>query len=333
MGRTGRCRTLLCRLAALLLLAGTAAVADDLPVVTLVEADFAASDLACPANGQTVYCLDPRTGAVAAVDPHAPDKRRIAIGPAPADGPRPLAIACIDTNTLAAVCRGGDTWSIRTWRLRPDATVEFSALLQETAVGVGGASAGSPHLLVGPSRDWLLVAGLPAPLPPVVRGAIAGARVGKVVDRSCPQIPDAGQVVAITANRLDETMLFTVQGDRPARLSFHDLSGRTLLELDGGLPAIHDADGSSTDGSLWVIGGDGSPERPAGLWRLDAAMDGGRQVARPECVARLAAPQAVASVSNTAVVVAHGAGGRTLVRFDLVPRKQAAAATDPGAIP
>jgi hypothetical protein len=210
--------------------------------------------------------------------------------------------------------------------------VEFSAPLQETAVGVGGASAGSPHLLVGPSRDWLLVAGLPAPLPPVVRGAIAGARVGKVADRSCPPIPGAGQVVAIAANRLDETMLFTVQGDHPARLSFHDLTGRTLLDLDGRLPAIHDAD-TSADGSLWVIGGDGSPERPAGLWRLDAAMDGGRQVARPVCVARLTAPQAVASVSNTAVVVAHGAGGRTLVRFDLVPRKQAAAATEPGAIP
>ena len=127
-------------------------------------------------------------------------------------------------------------------------------------------------------------------------------------------------------------MLFTVQGDHPARLSFHDLTGRTLLDLDGRLPAIHDAD-TSADGSLWVIGGDGSPERPAGLWRLDAAMDGGRQVARPVCVARLTAPQAVASVSNTAVVVAHGAGGRTLVRFDLVPRKQAAAATEPGAIP
>jgi len=333
MERTGRCRTLLGRLTALLLLAGAAAVADDPSAVTLVDVDFAATDLACPANGQTVYCLEPRSGAVAAVDPHTPAKRRIVIGPAPADGPRPLAIACIDTNTLAAVCWGGDTWSIRTWRLRPDAPVEFSTPLQETAMGAGGASAGSPHLLVGPSRDWLLVAGLPAPLPPLVRGAIAGARVGKVADRSCPPVPDDRQVVAIAANRLDETVLFSAQGDRPARLSFHDLAGRTLLDLDAALPAIRDADGSAADGTLWVIGGDGSPERPEGLWRLDAAMDGGRQVVRPVCVARLAAPQAVACVSHTAVVVAHGAGGRTLVRFDLVPRKPAATATAPGATP
>jgi len=326
-------RTMLRRLAWLLLLTAAPAAANDTPLVTLADTEFAASDLACPANGQTLYCLDPRTGAVVAVDPHAAAKRRTAIGPAPAAGPRPLAIACIDTNTLAAVCRGGDAWSLRTWRLQPDAAVEFSAPLQEMALGAAAESAFPPRLLVGPSRDWLLVAGLPAPLPPLLRGPIAGTRIGKVTDRSCPPLAEQARVAAVAANRLDETVLFTARGDRPARLSFHDLSGRTLLDLDSMLPAIRDAACSPADGTLWVIGGDGSADRPVGLWRLDAALDGGRQIVRPVCSARLGDPQAVACISNTAVVVAHGGSGRTLVRLDLIPRQPAATAAGPGAPP
>ena len=329
MQRGSRLRPLL-RLVAPLLLLGAAAAADD-AVVTLVDAEFAARDLACPVNGQTVYCLDPRTGAVLAVDPRTPAKRRTAIAAAPADGPRPLAIACIDTNTLAAVCQDGADWSIRTWRLQPDAVVEFSAPLQNTAVGATAESAPSPHLLVAPSRDWLLVAGLPAPLPPLVRAAIAGTRVGKPADRGCPP-RSAAAIAAVAANRLDETMLFTAPGDGPGRLTFHDLSGRPLLDLACDLPGVRDAACCAADGTLWAVGGDGSAARPEGLWRVDATMEGGRQVVRPVCVARLAAPQAVACVSHTAVVVAHGADGRTLVRFDLLSRPQAAATT-PGAPP
>lgn len=330
MKRAGRLRALLGLLAPLLLC--VAAAADDTAVVRLVDAEFAASDLACPANGQTVYCLDPRTGAVLAVDPQTPARRRTAIAAAPAAGPRPLAIACIDTNTLAAVCRDGAAWSIRTWRLQPDTAVEFSAPLQDTAVGAAAESAPSPHLLVMPSRDWLLVVGLPAPLPPLVRAVLAGTRVGKPADSGCPPHPTAA-IAAVAANRLDETMLFTAPGDRPGRLMFHHLSGRPLLDLACDLSGVRDAACCAADGTLWAVGGDDSTDRPEGLWRLDAAMAGGRQVVRPVCVARLAAPQAVACVSHTAVVVAHGAGGRTLVRFDLVPRPQAAAATTPGATP
>lgn len=333
MERPSGFRTMLRRLAWLLLLTAAPAAANDTPLVTLADTEFAASDLACPANGQTLYCLDPRTGAVVAVDPHAAAKRRTAIGPAPAAGPRPLAIACIDTNTLAAVCRGGDAWSLRTWRLQPDAAVEFSAPLQEMALGAAAESAFPPRLLVGPSRDWLLVAGLPAPLPPLLCGPIAGTRIGKVTDRSCPPLAEQARVAAVAANRLDETVLFTARGDRPARLSFHDLSGRTLLDLDSMLPAIRDAACSPADGTLWVIGGDGSADRPVGLWRLDAALDGGRQIVRPVCSARLGDPQAVACISNTAVVVAHGGSGRTLVRLDLIPRQPAATAAGPGAPP
>jgi hypothetical protein len=317
----------------LVLVAATAASAADPPLVTLADGDFAASDLACPANGQAIYCLDSRSGAVQAVDPRAGTPRRVVIAAPPAEGPRPVVIACIDTNTLVALCRDGATWSLRSWRLQPEAAVDFSAPLQETRIGEAAASAATPHLLVGPSRDWLLLAGLPAPLPPLLRGAIAGARIGRVSDRSCPAVGDDGRVQAVTTNRRDETVLFVARGAAPARLSFHDLSGRLLLDLDGTLPAIRDAACCGPDGTLWALGGDGSATHPEGLWRIDAALAGGRQVVRPVCVARLAAPQAVACVSHTAVVVAHGERGRTLVRLDLVSRPQAAAATDPGADP
>ena len=59
---------------------------------------------------------------------------------------------------------------------------------------------------------------------------------------------------------------------------------------------------------------------------IAAAIVGGRQVLRPVCVARLAGPRAVACVGNSAVVVAHGDAGRTLVRLDLVPGKATAPA-------
>jgi hypothetical protein len=321
----------------LLLVAATVASADapaaDTPLVTLADGDFAASDLACPANGQAIYCLDPRTGAVQAVEPRARTPRRVVIAAPPAGAPRPVAIGCIDTNTLVALCRGDTAWSLRTWRLQPEAAVDFSMPVQETAVGEAAVSAAPAHLLVGPSRDWLLLAGLPPPSPPLMRGAIAGARIGRVSDRSCPAVGDDGRVLAVTANRRDETVLFVARGAVPARLSFHDLSGRLLLDLDGTLPAIRDAACCGPDGTLWAIGGDGSATHPEGLWRIDAALAGGRQVVRPVCVARLAAPQAVACVSHTAVIVAHGARGRPLVRLDLPPRPQAAAATDPGADP
>ena len=319
MRRGGRSGVPLRRLAWLLVAAAAPAVADDAPVTVLAATDSAAIDLACPANGQVIYGLDGRAGAVFAVDPQPPVKPRIVVGPPPADGPRPLAIACIDANTLAALCRAGDAWSIRTWRIQPDATAEFTAPLQEIAVGDAAEPAGPPHLLVAPFRDWIMASGLPAPLPPLVRGAVAGARVGRIVGRGCPTPPQDGRVVAVAANRRDETILLVARQGRPARLAFHGLTGQLLLELDCDVPAPRDA-ACAADGTLWVIGGDRSAERPEGLWRIDAALDRGRQVARPVCIARLAAPRAVACVGAGGVAVAHGGSGETLVRIDVAPR-------------
>jgi hypothetical protein len=290
-------------------------------VVVLVERGPPVADIAVPANGQSVFCLDADSGGVVAIDPGGPGQPRPVIGAAPADGPRPQAIACIDTNTLAAVCRADGRWSLRTWRLRPDGAVEFAAPLQEVGLGEAAASPGQVHLLVGQARDWLAVAGLPAPLSPLVRAPIARASVGRSSAHGCPAPPEGTTVVAVTASPGDETALFLAR-HAGAAVSFHGLSGRTLLELDSDLPLVRDAACCRSDGTLWAVGGDrAAQERPEGLWRIDAAFAGGRQVVRPVCVARLAAPHAVACVTDSAVVVAHGDEGRTVIRYDLAARK------------
>lgn len=299
--------------------------AEQAGVVVLVERGDPVTDIAVPANGQAVFCLDGESGGVVAIDPAGPAKPRQVVGKAPPDGPRPQAIACIDTNTLAAVCRADGRWSLRTWRLRPDAAVEFAAPLQDVALGEADASAGHVHLLVGQARDWLAVAGLPAPLPALERVPIARARVGRFSTRGCPVPPAGGTIVAVAASPVDETVLFAARSAGAAGVSFHGLSGRMLLDLDCGLPLIRDAACNRTDGTLWAVAGDRTArDRPEGLWRIDAAFAGGRQVVRPVCAARLAAPRAVACVADSAVVVAHGDAGRTLVRYDLAARQPAA---------
>lgn len=304
-------------------------------VVVLVERGPPVADIACPANGQTLFCLDAESGGVTAVDPGGIVKPRLVVAAA-ADGSRARAIASIETNTLAAVCRKEAEWSLRSWRLRPDEPVPAAEPLQEVPLGEAAAGSDAVHLLVGHSRDWLAVSGPPEPLPPLLRGPIARASVGRLSDRGCPPPSAAGPVVAMTADPADALVLFTAprQGAAGA-VAFHDLTGRTLLELASDLPRIRDAASCRGDGTLWVVAGDRAvADRPEGLWRIDAAIDDGRQVLRPVCVARLTGPTAVACVGNSAVVVAHGDAGRRLVRIDLVPGKPAApAAPDKEPVP
>ena len=89
MRRPGRSGTPLGRLAWLLVATVAPATADDAPVTVLVDTDYAVTDVACPGNGQAIYGLDGRAGAVIAVDPLAPARPRIVVGSPPADGPRP----------------------------------------------------------------------------------------------------------------------------------------------------------------------------------------------------------------------------------------------------
>ena len=158
------------------LLAGIVRIAaadDTTAVVTIVDDMPAAGRLAAPATGQTLYIIDEARRAVAAVDPFDPTKRWIAIGSDVLDGAgleeptRPVAIGCIDSNTLALVCRMGAAWSVRIYNrlAAPGSTTPSATLLQTLPLGASTQDAPAVDLVVSPSRDWLTIIGLPPPLP------------------------------------------------------------------------------------------------------------------------------------------------------------------------
>ncbi len=295
-------------------------------VVVLCDDAPGVTDLAAPGSGQTVYCLDGRSGAIVAIDPFKPEKRRTVVGPAAAGEPVPVAIACIDTSTLVAVCRGGDSWSVRTWRIHPERTAESGAALQTVPCGDAGGESAAVRVTVSRGREWVAISGLPPPLAPVLRAPIAGVRVGTFSDRGAPRLPESSRLAAAAVGPLDELIVFgsaaknAAGDDAGAEVTFYGRAGQPLLRLDTGLQAIRGAACSRGDGTLWVLAADPTPEDgAAGLWRLDAEMRDGRQAIRPTCVARLAEPRAVVGVAKGSVVVSHGADGGTLVRIDPDP--------------
>jgi hypothetical protein len=319
----------------------------------LIQDMPAAGDLAAPANGQTLYILDESRGEVVAIDPFEPTKRWIAVAGSvgkAADG-GPLAIGCIDTSLLAVLSNAPDGWSLQTHRLQPGKTVDPAKPTQSVAIGrapgnastpapaspAGGPTADGrrPCLAVSPSRDWLGICGLPAPLPAVLRAPIAGARIGSVSARACPVLPAGVLPSAATISTAEEFVLFTPDpADRANAgifVSFYlPPDPRRLLHLDTSLPQIRDAAFCRADGTLWVVGGgvadaggrgDGGSDRsttaaPEGLWRIDAGMRNGRQSAQAVCIARLDGARAVTCLSERAIIVTHGRGQRTVSRID-----------------
>jgi len=114
-------------------------------------------------NGQTLYGLDERTGGIVAIDPLDPSSHRLAIE-VPDGAPRPVAIACIDTSTVVAICRTADEWSLRSYWVPPDGPADGGTPLQTITLGKAAASETTPLVCVNQSRNWLAVAGLPKPL-------------------------------------------------------------------------------------------------------------------------------------------------------------------------
>lgn len=301
----------------------TVGVARGDQAVTIVADIPGAGRLAAPATGQTLYILDEPARTVTAVDPFAPEKRWRVVGPADLDAGspvpvRPVAIACIDSNTLAVVCNAGAAWSLRAFRLGPrGAAAAPPTLLQSLPLGEGSDEPATADVFVSDTRDWLAVAGLPPPLPPLVRAPIAGARLGSFSSRMCPATPPGG-LLAATSSPLDEWVLVS----RPAAaapgstvLTFLANSGRErLLELDLDLAGVRDAAFCRSTGTLWIVAdGDGDPARPAGLWRVDAALERGRQVAQPVAVAAFPSPLAVACLSERAIVITGGGAERRVL--------------------
>jgi hypothetical protein len=302
-------------------------------VTVLVDDVPGAGDVAAPPTGQTLYVIDEDGHGVVAVDPFDPGRRWMAVAAArtasPADrSPVPTAIGCIDSATLALACRLGNQWVLRTHRLKPPGSAaDPAAPLQSLSLGTA-APADSPaavQLAVSHSRNWLVVAGLPAPLPAVTRAAIEGARLAAASPRHCPEIPSALRPAAVSVSPLDELVLFVAPGAGGSAaetfLSFHSpLGPQRLLHVATGLTNVRDAAFCRGDGSLWVVAGEkGSETQPEGLWRIDAVMREFRQAVQAVCVAKLPAPRSVVCLSERAIVVTHGTGPRRVVRIDPSP--------------
>lgn len=274
------------------------------------------ASLVLSVNGQTLYGLDERTGTVVAIDPLDPASHRVAIA-VPDGAPRPVAIACIDTSTVVAVCRAADEWSLRSWRVPPDAPADGASPLQTIALGTAPATESAALVCASQSRNWLAVAGLPEPLEPLVRGVIAGVRIGGLTDRAVPDLA-AARPLAMTTSPVDELVLGLRdrQATGPIVLAFHGVTGRPLLRLESGLESIAALAFSGEGTSLWALG---TAAAGTGLWRLDAALEGTRQVVRPTLVTALEDPRGLACLGDKAVFVAHGPMPRRLSKISLRP--------------
>jgi len=296
-----------------------------------------AGDLAAPPTGQTLYVIDAEQQAVVAIDPFDPNKRWTAIASAqrkePFSSPDEafaagknratlIAVACIDSSTLVAVCQAGTLWSLQSYRLNPPGvTADLSVPLQSVSLGTADGSAAAVRLAVSHSRNWLVVTGLPAPLAAVIRVPIAGVRMGATTTRNVPAL-EALRPTAVAVSPFDELVLFATRlkepSDRAIFVSYYSpLSPQQLLSIDTRLKTIHDAAFCRADGTLWVVAGEpGSETSPEGLWRLDATLENSRQAIQATCIVRLAAPRSLVCLSDRAIIVMHGDARRTIVRVD-----------------
>jgi len=308
-------------------------------IVTLVEDMPGAEWLAAPATGQTLYVVDGQRREVVALDPFAPARRWKAVdartlAASGSEGEvRPGAIACIDSNTLAVLCEQDGAWSVRSFRLAaPASTTESASLLQTLPLGRGPAreaapansGRANPEILVSPSRDWLALVGLPAPLPPILRARISGSNLGSFTEQRCPRPDRTAPVLAATVSLLDEWLVFTAPlPSASAMMSLYAEAGQQrLLHLDTGLADVRDAAISRGSGLLWAVGSRAQTPagpRDVGLWRIDAALLRGRQIARPTLVAPLESPSSLACLSDRAIAVTAGGPKRRVVLVSRPP--------------
>ena len=275
---------------------------------TPIDGPSTLTRLATATNGQAVFGLDGTDGAMHMVDPFTPGRaRQVVTAPGPGV-PRPVAIAVIDSSVIAAVCREGDGWHLRTWRLAPDQPVAAERPLQSLSLGAatGGVDL-EVDVAVGRGRDWIAVSGLPAPLAPVLRAPLAGVRVGPLTSRSCPVIAGGARPVAVAVGPRDELVLVEHDTASSVVVSYHDHTGRCVLRLPTGLVGLQDISFAPEGTALWVAGNDAAGD--AGLWRLDATLRNGRQGIRPELVLARSALRALAAPTGRVVVLSHGVGG------------------------
>ncbi len=274
----------------------------------------AAGSLALSANGQTAACIDSGRRAIVALDPIRGTVLRDLVAPAHAALPEPVAVGFLPGDVVAMVCREGDEWSVRTCRTAPAVAADPAEPLQVIKLGAAPGTAAPVALAVSHARGWLAVVGLPEPLPPVLRAAVAGVRLGPLRDRGCPRLPAGWRPVAAAVGPADELVL-ALRSDSPAdEISFADSSGEELLRLSSGLREIGGITFGRGAGELWATGR-GADRPAAGLWRLDATLQGGRQAIQPVLVAEAAAPRDVVAVAEGAVLVVAGEPERRFLRI------------------
>lgn len=307
--------------ARLLALVAVGAVVEAADIATTpIDGPSTIARLATATNGQAVFGLDGTDGTVHMVDPFNPGRARQVVS-APGPGvPRPVAITVIDSSVIAAVCREGDGWHLRTWRLLPDQPAAAEQPLQALSLGTAGGGIDlEVDVAVGRGRDWLAVSGLPAPLAPVLRAPLAGVRVGPLTSRSCPVTAGGARPIAVAVGPRDELVLVERDTAAGVVVSYHDHAGRCVLRLPTGLAGLRDISFAPEGTALWAAASDSSGN--AGLWRLDATMRNGRQGIRPELVLPRSAPRAIAAPTGRVVVLSHGVGGEasagSVERLDL----------------
>ena len=272
--------------------------------------------LAVAPTGQTLFALQGPGGDVLGIDLEDPSRRWVAV-PAAA-GVRRLAVGAIDSGTLATVVRDGDSYSLRVHKLPAPGAAPSEGELQSVPLGVTGGTGGDVRLVVSPARDWLVVVGLPEPLPRFARATITGNRVGGISERRCPRTSVRPGAVAVAANA--EWIVLgpgDEGGPRSTHLSWFSPSGaQRLLLLDTGLTRAFDAAACRDTGLLWLLAsGEADTGPTSGLWRVDAALVDGRQRARGVPVAPLPAATAVVCLPKGEVAVAEGEMPARIARF------------------
>lgn len=276
--------------------------------------------VAATANGQTIAAVDEPRRAIVAFDAARPSARRDIVGPAAADAAAFVAVGYLTGDVVAAVCRAGDDWSLRTYRTAPDGAVDAGSPLQRIPIGTASGGSEPVDLAVSHARGWLAVTGLPSPLPPVLRAAVAGVRVGPLTERGCPSLDEGDVPVASAVSPADELVLVLREAAANAApssssdtIAYFDLGGRELLRLSARLRSVRGLDFGRGDRALWTVAADDTGRE--GLWRLDAVLADGRQTIRPTLVATVESPHDLVSSSPRAIVVVHGgpAGRMTVI--------------------
>lgn len=276
---------------------------------------------ASPGNAPLLAIVAPERSIVT-VDPTDVSRQRVVVAAPGADGAVPVALAGVGTTTVTAVCRRGADWSLCTWRIEPDRPVPAAPPLQHLPLGASidavDDAGDRVRLVVSDTRDWLAVGGLPPPLPPVLRAAIAGNRIALPADR--PPAGAGGRVAALAVSPGDELVVCERPDgpDATAVVAFRGATGEEeVLRLDTELVDVTAAAFDRGDGALYVLAGRaGRASMPPGLWRLDATLRDRRQAIRPVLLAPLDVPQALACPAAGVVVVARGDAVRTLVRLE-----------------